>query len=64
VRLVPISSADRIGGYLSKVGVEDEQSRTPSLELARSDLKAGRSWGRAASVPDAGRPPTAPAPLL
>jgi hypothetical protein len=45
VRLLPVSAGDEVGGYLTKVGEVDEPHHTPGLELARGDLKAGRSWG-------------------
>jgi hypothetical protein len=40
-----VSSADGVGGYLTKVGEGEAPPHTPGLELARKDLKAGRSWG-------------------
>src|SRR5262249_51902694 len=45
VRLLPITVADEVGAYLTKVGEVDEPHQTPGLELARTDRKAGRSWG-------------------
>jgi hypothetical protein len=45
VRVLPIYSADGVGGYLTKLGEDEGPVGTPGLELARPDLKAGRSWG-------------------
>jgi replication protein len=45
VRVLPIYSADGVGGYLTKLAEDEGPGRTPGLELARSDLKTGRSWG-------------------
>jgi replication protein len=45
VRVLPIYSADGMGGSLTKVGEDEGPVGTPGLELARPDLKAGRSRG-------------------
>jgi hypothetical protein len=45
VRVLPVSSADGVGGYLTKLAEDEGPSRTPGLELARPDLKDGRTWG-------------------
>jgi hypothetical protein len=34
-----------LGGYLTKLAEDEGLGRTPGLELARVDLKTGRSWG-------------------
>ncbi|MGD9696501.1 MAG: protein rep [Thermoleophilia bacterium] len=44
IRLVPVYTRDGMGAYLSKVG-DDDTAGTPGLELARTDLKAGRAGG-------------------
>jgi hypothetical protein len=48
VRVLPVSSADGVGGYLTKLAEDEGPGRTPGLELARGDLKDGRSWGNRA----------------
>jgi hypothetical protein len=61
VRLLPVFSADGVGGYLTKVGDEERAAYTPGLELARQDLKAGRAWGsRAPFASWPTMPPPAP----
>jgi hypothetical protein len=45
VRVLPVSSVDGVGGYLTKLAEDEGPGHTPGLELARTDLKAGRSWG-------------------
>jgi hypothetical protein len=42
IRIVPVYTGDGLGGYLAKVGDEDTPGSSAGLELARSDLKAGR----------------------
>ncbi len=34
-----------VGGYLTKLAEDEGPGHSPGLELARTDLKAGRSWG-------------------
>jgi hypothetical protein len=34
-----------VGGYLTKLAEDEGPGRTPGLQLARVDLKTGRSWG-------------------
>jgi hypothetical protein len=42
IRILPVYTGDGMGGYLTKVGDEDSPGSSAGLELARSDLKAGR----------------------
>jgi hypothetical protein len=42
VRVLPISSAEGMGSYITKTGEDEGPGRTPGRELARTDLKAGR----------------------
>ncbi len=39
IRLLPVSSADGMGAYLTKVGDDESGKVTPGMELARADLK-------------------------
>jgi hypothetical protein len=45
IRVLPVTGADGMGAYLTKVGDDEGPSHTPGVELARGDLKAGRAWG-------------------
>ena len=45
VRILPVTGADGMGAYLTKVGDDEGPAHTPGVELARWDLKRGRSWG-------------------
>jgi hypothetical protein len=45
VRVLPVSSADGVGGYLTKLADDEGPGHSPGFELARTDLKVGRTWG-------------------
>jgi hypothetical protein len=46
IRILPVYTGDGMGGYMTKVGDDENPGTSAGLELARSDLKAGRGISR------------------